>query len=364
MSIINCVLFAIFVTVLIAIFLIKPKTTRSNLPTGQYTLRWKTAGDTVAGVVGQNGTAANQLNLPFDVFVDASNTLYISDCYNNRIQRWLNGASAGITVAGQANGTAGATSSSLKYPTGILVDSSSNIYVADGANSRIQFWAASSTLGVTIAGNGKHTKTIRSKTILFYEGTAGNSNGQLNNSYGIALDSSLGTLYVADYSNHRVMRYTSGASVGTMVAGNGTAGRDITQLSSPSDVYLDSPSNSLVIVNFGSHNVVRWPLGASGWTLIAGNANGLPNSTSTSLAFPVGVTLDPMGNVYVADMINHRIQLFIAGQSAGITIAGITGVSGSTSTLLYRPYSVALDNQLHLYVVDTYNHRIQRFIRY
>ena len=71
-----------------------------------------------------------------------------------------------------------------------------------------------------------------------------------------------------------------------------------------------------------------------------------------------------MGNVYVADMSNHRMQLFVVGQSDGITIAGVTGISGANSTLLYRPYSVALDNQLNLYVSDTSNHRIQRFSRY
>lgn len=167
-----------------------------------------------------------------------------------------------------------------------------------------------------------------------------------------------------EFTGHRVLRFSSGTSVGTIVAGNSTMGQDVTQLSFPSDVYLDLPTNSLIIVNYGLHNVVRWPLGASSWTFLGGSANNLPNSTSTSLNYPVGMTLDPMGNIYVADMRNHRIQLFLVDQLAGITIAGITGVVGSNATLLYRPQSVALDNQLNLYVADTYNHRIQRFLRY
>jgi len=74
--------------------------------------------------------------------------------------------------------------------------------------------------------------------------------------------------------------------------------------------------------------------------------------------------MDPMGNFYVADYANTRIQLFLAGQFEGITIAGRTGVPGSNASLLMYPYSMKLDNQLNLYVADSGNHRIQRFLRY
>jgi hypothetical protein len=68
------------------------------------------------------------------------------------------GASTGTTVYGQANGTAGGTSSDLRYPAGILLDSNSNIYIADSVNSRVQFVPAGATNGVTIASNGKKIK--------------------------------------------------------------------------------------------------------------------------------------------------------------------------------------------------------------
>jgi hypothetical protein len=196
------------------------------------------------------------------------------------------------------------------------------------------------------------------------KGTAGNSSGQLNNAYGIALDSSSRTLYIADYANNRIMSYASGASSGTLIMGNGTSGAATTEVSFPIGLYFDSPSNSLIIDNFGVNNIVRWSLTAASWTLIAGNMSGYFGSTSTSLNSPVNLALDPMGNVYVADAFNHRIQLFLVGQSQATTIAGVTSISGSNSSLLYRPYSVALDSQLNLYVVDTFNHRVQRFLRY
>lgn len=82
--------------------------------------------------------------------------------------------------------------------------------------------------------------------------------------------------------------------------------------------------------------------------------------SSTLLNNPDGITLDPMGNLYVADANNHRIQLFLAGRWDAITIAGIFGISGSNSTLLNQPFWVILDNQLNLIVSDTSNNRVQK----
>ena len=107
---------------------------------------------------------------------------------------------------------------------------------------------------------------------------------------------------------------------------------------------------------------MRWVLGASSWTLIAG-VSGSYGSTSTMLDSPLGVTLDYMKNIYVADSGNHRIQLFLAGQSNASTIAGVTGSYGNASYQLRLPYWTMLDDQLNLFVTDTYNHRVQRFQR-
>jgi hypothetical protein len=195
-------------------------------------------------------------------------------------------------------------------------------------------------------------------------GTAGNSNNQLSNPYGISRDSSSGTLYIADTLGNRIMRYLSGSLSGTIIAGTGVSGPNNTQLSTPYGVYFDMPTNSLLIANTGMHNVVRWVLGASNWTLVAGNVNGLPGSSSTELNTPVAVTVDPMGNVYVADMYNYRIQFFPVNQSSGITIAGVNRTQGTNASLFNEPFSVVLDNQLNLYVSDTSSHRVQQFLRY
>jgi len=71
-----------------------------------------------------------------------------------------------------------------------------------------------------------------------------------------------------------------------------------------------------------------------------------------------------MGNIYVADRDNRRIQFFSIGQSNGMTIAGITGITGANASLLSSIASVVLDTQLNLYVSDSGNHRIQKLMRF
>ena len=195
-----------------------------------------------------------------------------------------------------------------------------------------------------------------------FAGTSGAANNQFNTPSGLVRVPSTGTLYIADTFNHRIMRYVVNASSGTVVAGGNGAGTGSTRLNFPYSFAFDSSSNSFIIANYASHNVVRWVLGASSWTLIAG-VTGSPGTSSTMLNSPLSVTLDYMGNMYITDSENHRIQLFLAGQSNGTTIAGVTGVSGNASNLLNSPLWMILDAQLNLFVADTFNNRVQRFQR-
>ena len=160
------------------------------------------------------------------------------------------------------------------------------------------------------------------------------------------------------------MKYLANASSGTVVAGGNGAGTGMTQLYSPYGLVFDAFSNSLVIANYGAHNIVRWILGASSWTLVAGSITGVSGSTSTLLNQPLRVTLDSMGNIFIVDAGNHRVQFFLAGQSNGTTIAGVTGSFGTSPNLLYYPYEAIIDNQMNFYVSDTSNNRVQRFSQY
>ena len=87
----------------------------------------------------------NQLNYPTYIFIDQHESLYISDCYNHRLVKWIKGSNKGIIVAGGQ--TKGENLSQLSYPNGIIVDSSENVYIADSWNNRIIRWPPSDKQG-------------------------------------------------------------------------------------------------------------------------------------------------------------------------------------------------------------------------
>ena len=312
-------------------------------------LRWNKVGVTIAGS-GVAGKSNDQLDQPRDAIWATPNRVYIADYANHRIQKYSIGTSTGSTIAGQTNGISGNISNYLAHPSRVLVDSNDAIYVADSDNHRIQFWSNGGGSGVTIAGSSA--------------GISGSSNSQLHTPVGLALESGSNTLYISDFHNDRVMRYSSGASSGTVVAGGNGFGLNYTQLWRPSGLYFDSFTNSFIIANSNAQNIVRWVLGASSWSFLGGSTNAISGNNATLLRYPIDVTLDPMGNIYIADRNNHRIQLLMVGQTEAITIAGVSNLLGTNASLLNTPYAVRLDDQLNLYVADSQNHRIQMFSRY
>ncbi len=116
------------------------------VPSGQYS--------------GDGGLATSAgLNAPDGVAVDTAGNIYIADWFNNRIRKVT--ASTGIITTIAGNGAAGysgdggqATSAQLYYPQGVAVDADGNVYIADMGNSRIRKIAASTGIITTIAGNG------------------------------------------------------------------------------------------------------------------------------------------------------------------------------------------------------------------
>ncbi len=112
---------------------------RYNFRVQRFPLDGSGNGVTVAGGNGQ-GPLANQLDLPSDIFLSKlDGSIYITDCYNNGIQKWEVNAATGSTVAGSPNGTSGNTPYLMKQSYSLAIDDDEKyLYVSDSQNNRVQ----------------------------------------------------------------------------------------------------------------------------------------------------------------------------------------------------------------------------------
>jgi uncharacterized protein (TIGR03437 family) len=242
------------------------------------------AGNGTYGFGGDNGPAtAAQLGGdpddggPSGIAVDSTGSVYIADTYNGRVRKISNGVIT--TVAGAS------TAIPLTYPIFIAADSAGALYISDPSNTtggdRLRKVANGAV--TTIAGNG----------YLSFSGDNGPAaNAQFYQPGGVAIDSA-GRIYIADTQNNRVRMIANG--VITTVAGTGDQG-------------------------FSGDN---------------------GPATSAKLATPVAVALDPAGNLYIADINNFRIRKV----SGGV----ITTVAGTES---YTPCGVAADSAGNVFLSD------------
>ena len=158
------------------------------------------AGTGNRGYNGDNIPATGaELFWPFGVALDTSGNLYIADTYNQRIRKVT--ASTGIitTVAGTGNrgyngDNISATSAELQIPSGVALDASGNLYIADSNNQRIREVTSSTGIITTVAGTG--TPGYNGDNIPA-------TSAELSFPFGVAIDAT-GNLYIADQYNFRI----------------------------------------------------------------------------------------------------------------------------------------------------------------
>jgi DNA-binding beta-propeller fold protein YncE len=96
--------------------------------------------------------AADNLQFPWDIVVDWANTIYVTNRYNHRVQKFLREAENGTAIADQASGISGSAANQWNQPTDIYVNSNGDIFWSDTNNNRIQFFSPGQSSGVMIAG--------------------------------------------------------------------------------------------------------------------------------------------------------------------------------------------------------------------
>jgi len=323
------------------------------------------AGNASIGDSGDTGPATSAaLITPYAVSLDSSGNVYFAQNGNGKIRKVTASTLIINTVAG--NGTAGfsgdggpATTAMLNFPSGVALDSSGNIYIADSLNRRIRK-VTGTTMG-TIAGDG----------VLSYSGDGGPAiSAQLNTPQAVAADTS-GNFYIADTFNN-VVRKVNTAGIITTIAGTGTAGYSgdggaatSAQLNGPQGIVVDSSGN--IYISDTQNARVRK---ISGGTITSVAGNGTPgyggdggSATSALLDVPIGLALDSANNLYIADFSNNRIRKVSGGTITTVAGSGNGGYAGdhgpATSALLNFPIGVAVDSGGNLYIADSGNNVIR-----
>ena len=311
------------------------------------------AGDGLAGYSGDNGPATNaSLFNPSGVAADASGNLFIADTDNSVIRKV---AANGIitTFAGNSvddySGDGGqATNASMYFPSGVAVDTSGNLFIADSYNNVIRKVGADGIIS-TVAGNGSSG----------YSGDGGQAtNANLYFPLDVVADAS-GNLFVADTDNFVVRRVDARGIIST-VAGNGAAGfsgdggpATNAALRWPSSVAVDASSN--LFISDTDNNVIRQVATNGIITTVAGDGiagyagDGAPATLAElqgvldingygAEGFSLGLAADVSGNLFIADNGNDRIRE-VAFSSPTLLLQSVGGTNAGSYDVVVRDSS-------------------------
>ena len=211
-------------------------------------------------------------------------------------------------------------------------------------------------------------------TLAGLAGSSGSTDGtgsaaRFNSPFSIAVDTA-GNLFVADGGNHTIRKVTSAGVVTTLAGSAGSSGStdgtgSAARFNSPEGIAVDTAGNVFVADTFNS--TIRKVTSAGVVTTLAGTAGSTGSTDGTGSAarfkFPLDITVDTAGNVFVVDTENHTIRKIT---SAGVvtTIAGSAGNSGSTDGVgsaarFGSPKGIAVDTAGNLFVADQANHTIR-----
>ena len=266
------------------------------------------AGNAIPGYSGDGGPATSaQLHYPEGLAVDRDGNLYIADNGNNRVRRVTPDGIITTIAGGGQSGDGGPAVNARVNPYSLAVDNAGNLFVRDIGRIRK---VTPTGIITTVAGTG----------IPGFSGDGGPATSARLAGGGIAADSA-GNLFIADQGNHR-LRKVSADGIITTVAGTGAS-------------------------YFGP------PMGDGGL------------ATSAPLTTPEAVTIDAVGNLYVAENLNNTIRKIspsgIITTIAGTGEQGISGDGGpAASATLWWPTDVAMDSSGNLFVLDIQNARVRK----
>lgn len=323
---------------------------------------------------------------PGGVTLDAAGNVYVTDKPHLRVRR-VDVATGLITsVAGTGSGInlgpdgVPATSSQID-PTTVAIDAAGNLYFeqfgidssSNPEHSSVRKVNAVTGVITTVAGGSRP------------DGFSGDGGPAVNAALGfhfgggVAADAA-GNVYIGDTANNRVRRVDAVTGVITTVAGTGTSGftgdgglATAAKISSPARLAVDAAGN----LYFGDGARVRRVDAVTGVvTTVAGtgtlgfSGDGGP-ATAAKLSGASGIAVDRLGNLFLAESVNHRVRRVDGVTGVITTVAGsatpgffgvnldFVGEGGpATAAVLGKPTGVAVDAAGNLTITDSASNRI------
>jgi DNA-binding beta-propeller fold protein YncE len=243
--------------------------------------------------------------------------------------------SSGTLTLKTSFGGYGTDNTGFYMPTGVAIDASGNMVIADMLNARVKV----------------HSTT--NNQFLSQFGTNGSGDGQFlvalgQGPRGVATFMN-GNMVVVDTANNRMQVFSK---TGTFVRKFGSAGSGDSQFSNPRGIAVDHRNNNILVAETGNNRIQVFS--ETGTFIRAFGSFGTGNGQFKS---PNDVATDMNGTIYVADSTNNRIQVF---SEMGVFIRTF-GSLGTGNGQFNRPYSIATDAVGKIIVVDANNNRIQVF---
>lgn len=317
----------------------------------QIVLRWDDQG--VTATSGGEGNKNLQFSSPSGIAVDRSGVVYVADTFNYRVQK-LDGSLAHLATWGGSGGEAG----QFFIPQGIAIGPSGEAYVADAGNNRVQLFdslfrfneerSVGSPYGLATDAAGNVFITGNYYNVYKFvaaDGTAEQLPISFSEPRGVAVDDA-GNVYVADYAGHEVVKILPDGSTDAWVGATEQFGYYF----KPQGVAVDS-ARGIVYVSDATH-IQTFDLDGTQLE----TAWGEPDNGGFSMI--AGIALDSAGNLYVADNADNRIKKLSATDGSLLASWGGYGKEpGRTDGF----GGIAVDRDGNVYVTDVYNDRIQKF---
>jgi hypothetical protein len=351
-----------------------------------------TCGSNGDGTAGQANS--HELNKNDGIVKDARNDdIWIADKSNNEVRKIhcasnCTAASPTYTLTTMVgNGSSGdgdgqnVANAVLANPTGVYVDSSGNVFIADNGNNKVKMVPAasgtyygitmsSSSAVYTIAGNGSSNYSG--------EGYPEKLSG-INGPTDVAVYN--GTVYITDQGHHMIRDISPNYNL-VAAAGNGSSGTGATgvlpyspALVNPYGVAANSSTGNVYIADTSDHRIRMWYAGTDEVATVAGTGSGGAggdggSALSATVKNPQDLAVDSSGDVFIADSGNCTVReldeqagtttqygqsmvqgdiYLLFGTSGTCTTSGDSGLATAARG---TPYGVAVDSSGNVFISD------------